>query len=98
MSQTRVAHTKPLSRMQRLSESRGGLMTKPIFSNTVQSAVLKERFLWLIKSSDKTFTVYFTEMTAFAHLNDYIWLANFKLQILLNTKHTKSVKTFRGVL
>ena len=37
MSETHVAHTKPLSRMQCLSESRGGggsKVTKPIFSNS----------------------------------------------------------------
>ena len=35
MKQTIVSHTKPLSRMQRLSESRGGSkVTKPIFSNS----------------------------------------------------------------
>ena len=28
-------------------------------------------------------------MTDFAHLNDYILLANFKLQNLLNTYHTR---------
>ena len=34
-SETYVSHTKPWSRMQRLSESRGGSkVTKPIFSNS----------------------------------------------------------------
>ena len=37
MSQTHVAHTKPLSRMQSLSESRGGSkVTKPSFSNSAK--------------------------------------------------------------
>ena len=37
MSQTHVAHTKPLSRMQSLSESRGGSKeTKPSFSNSAK--------------------------------------------------------------
>ena len=37
MSETNVAHTKPLSRMQSLSESRGGSkVTKPIFRNTAK--------------------------------------------------------------
>ena len=35
MSETYVSHTKPWSRMQSLSESRGGSkVTKPIFSNS----------------------------------------------------------------
>ena len=35
MSETHVSHTKPWSRMRRLSESRGGSkMTKPISSNS----------------------------------------------------------------
>ena len=47
MSETHVAHTKPLSRMQSLSESRGGeggggsKVTKLIFS-IVQSAISKQ--------------------------------------------------------
>ena len=42
MSETRVAHTKPLSRMQSLSESRrGSKVTKPIFNNSARAI---ERF------------------------------------------------------
>ena len=47
MSETYVAHTKPLSRMQCLSESRGGgggagsKVTKPIFSNSAPGGVLR---------------------------------------------------------
>ena len=37
MSETYVSHTKPWSRMQSLSESRGGSkVTKPIFSNSIK--------------------------------------------------------------
>ena len=42
MSETLVAHTKPLSRMQSLSESRGGSKeTKPIFSNSAKRYSLR---------------------------------------------------------
>ena len=37
MSETHVAHTKPMSRMQSLSESgRGSKVTKPIFGNSAK--------------------------------------------------------------
>ena len=37
MSETYASHTKPWSRMQSLSESRGGSkVTKPIFSNSIK--------------------------------------------------------------
>ena len=39
MSETHVAHTKPLSRMQSLSESRGGSKVTNLFLVIVQSAI-----------------------------------------------------------
>ena len=37
----------------------------------------------------KRYKALISGMTDFVHLNDYILLANFKLQNLLNTKHTR---------
>ena len=47
MSDTYVSHTKPWSRMQSLSESRGGSkVTKPIFSNSIKRYWEVQRFFF----------------------------------------------------
>ena len=65
MSETYVSHTKPWSRIQSLSESRGGSkVTKPIFSNSIKrycAYVIVDLSWWRIQYPKNPCVVFATQ-------------------------------------
>ena len=72
MSETHVAHTKPLSRMQSLSESRGGSKVTNLFLVVVQSAIKVLAGNSVSQNAARSLVFVFREKSAFSIWNPFL--------------------------